>query len=619
MPSDGASFSPVDAGRDLSAINRWLCVTRLRAVLAVAVFTALIEAFRPHVLHLAPVLAVSGALALCSIAGLWWPGAERRPWLVFTLQHVADMAGITVGIALAATGTTALIFHLLYVLVIIPASLLSVLSGLAVATAATFAHVLLLVLERGATANTVLSLESLAFGFLFFLVAQQCFFYGGHLKQKNAALAELAAGLEDSRQRLAALVQVARTLNSTLEAPELLARITRAALDQLAAGWAATFLIEPSRGTFHLAALSDADVTDTELARVEFPLAAWPVLQRLSRERVVVLTGAQAERTTPLFTGDLRLRTLYLAGLYGGGDLVGFLALGYAADAAPDYEHVLSQLGAIGEHAAIALRNAKLLDEARQASALKSEFVSTVSHELRTPLNVIIGYTDMLRDGAADPLSGKQLDLLLRVDACARELLELIEATLHVGRIETGREGVALAPLSVPELVDALEASVAGLPRPPGVALEWECPATAAGAIVTDRAKVGLIVRNLVSNAFKFTPAGRVVVRVVPREASLSIEVADTGIGIPPEQVPLAFEMFRQLNAAPTRRYGGVGLGLYIVKQFVLRLGGSVEVQSTPGVGSTFRVTIPRAAPAAAAGPPSDDARPGSTHAPQAA
>jgi signal transduction histidine kinase len=247
-----------------------------------------------------------------------------------------------------------------------------------------------------------------------------------------------------------------------------------------------------------------------------------------------------------------------------------------------------------------------------------------VSHELRTPLNVIIGYTDMLRDGAADPLSAKQLDLLLRVDTCARELLELIEATLNVGRIETGREGVALAPLSVPELVDALQASVAGLPRPPGVALEWVCPTTASGAIVTDRAKLGLIVRNLVSNAFKFTPSGRVVVRVQPREASLVIEVADTGIGIPPEQVPLAFEMFRQLNATPTRRHGGVGLGLYIVKQFVLRLGGSVEVQSAPGVGSTFRVTIPRGSIVPAAGPgsadtPTDDGRPRAAHAPQAA
>jgi signal transduction histidine kinase len=235
---------------------------------------------------------------------------------------------------------------------------------------------------------------------------------------------------------------------------------------------------------------------------------------------------------------------------------------------------------------------------------LKSEFVSTVSHELRTPLNVIIGYTQMLRDGAAGALNAEQLELFERVDLRTRELLELIEATLHVGRLETGRDAVILSRVSMSDLARALEASTAGLPRPARVSVCWKLPTDVTGTIMTDGAKVALIVRNLVSNALKFTCDGSVTVVVRPRTDSLVIEVADTGIGIAPDHVPIIFEMFRQLDTAPTRRHGGVGLGLYIVKQFVDRLHGTVEVESLPGKGSTFRVVLPGYSPGHTGGAP---------------
>jgi signal transduction histidine kinase len=113
--------------------------------------------------------------------------------------------------------------------------------------------------------------------------------------------------------------------------------------------------------------------------------------------------------------------------------------------------------------------------------------------------------------------------------------------------------------------------------------------------IRTDRAKLALIVRNLVGNAFKFTSTGKVEVRLVLVDDLLTVEVEDTGIGIPADQVPIIFDMFRQVDGSETRKHNGVGLGLYIVKQFVSRLGGRIEVASTPGSGSTFRVAFPGA------------------------
>ncbi len=199
----------------------------------------------------------------------------------------------------------------------------------------------------------------------------------------------------------------------------------------------------------------------------------------------------------------------------------------------------------------------------------------------------------MLREGAVGPITGGQLELIDRLDARGRELLELIEATLHVGRLEAGRDMVEISAVPIGDLLKALHASTAGLPRAPGVAFEWETPEDLAQRIMTDRAKVSLVVRNLVSNAFKFTSEGQVRVHLTVQNDALVIEVSDTGVGIGAEHLPIIFDMFRQVDGSTTRRHGGVGLGLYIVKQFVTRLGGTVEVTSTLGRGSRFRVVLP--------------------------
>jgi signal transduction histidine kinase len=579
---------------DLPVFNHWLSLTRLRAAGAVAVFAVVLH-FLPFVeLALAPVLGVCVVLCAFSIIALRSQVTARAPWLFFYLQHIVDVSGITVGIAVAVAGFPALLFRPLFVMVIVPASLVSIAAGLFVAAAATLGHEVLLGLERGFAPATFVSLESLVPAFLFFLVAQQSFFYGGHLERKNAALGRLADQLEDSGRQLTVLVDVARTLNSTLEAPTLLARVNRIALDQLEADWSATFLVDSSRRTFKLATSTDRhESAPRAVPAVELPTTEWPGVERLADERVVALTDVEVMRTRELLAAGRQVTAVVLAGLYRDDALTGILAVGYRVADASLREAAVERLGAIAEHATIALRNAQLLDEARHASALKSEFVSTVSHELRTPLNVITGYVEMLLDGAAGPLTEEQRGLVDRVDARSRELLELIEATLQVGRFEARSGTVELTPVALGDLLRALDGSIAGLPCPATVAFVWDVPATAAGTMVTDRAAVALIVRNLVSNAFKFTESGAVTVRIRAASRTLVVEVIDTGIGMSPQDVPTAFDSFRQLDTSTTRRHGGVGLGLYIVKQFVDRLGGTVEVDSTPGHGTAFRVVLP--------------------------
>jgi signal transduction histidine kinase len=580
------------ARQDLTIVNRWLCVTRLRTATSFVVFVLVLPLLDVHALSTRSVVGVCGGLCAFSLLGLTWQPLIRRPLLFFHIQNVVDLLAITVGIAVANAGPLSVLLRAIYFLVIVPSSLVSVSSGLVVAGLASCGHLFLIEMDRGLTIDALISLEALFPTFLFFIIANQAFFYSRHLEGKNTALAQLATRLDESRARLAALVDVARTLNSTLEPAELLARVNRAALQHLGADWGGTFLLELERASFRVAALSNVEIKGSELDRVEFPTDSWPIVSRIAEERIVTLSGDDAGLVSPLLTGGMGFATVFLAGLYRDRDLLGFLALGYKSPQAQDV--VLQQLAAVAEHAAIALRNAQLLDDARQASALKSEFLSTVSHELRTPLNVITGFTEMLRDGAAGPLTAQQHELLTRIDVRGRELFDLIETTLHVGRIETGRDAVALAPVRLGDLVRLLKSRTAGLPQPPGVTCQWEIPADLNGIVVTDSAKVSLIVRNLLSNALKFTPEGSVTVRVLRGGDRLTFEVADTGVGIAPDQIGLIFEMFRQLDNSETRQHGGVGLGLYIVKQVVERLAGTITVDSALGCGSTFRVTLPR-------------------------
>jgi PAS domain S-box-containing protein len=230
--------------------------------------------------------------------------------------------------------------------------------------------------------------------------------------------------------------------------------------------------------------------------------------------------------------------------------------------------------------------------EAEEANRLKDEFLATVSHELRTPLTAILGWAHMLRGGQLEGEgAGKALETIERN---ARSQAQLIEDLLDVSRIVTGKLRLDVVPVSPHSFIDAAVEAVRPAADAKGVRLQKVID-TGVGVVMGDPARLQQVVWNLLTNAVKFTPrGGRVQVRLERVNSSVEMAVSDTGAGIDPEFLPHVFERFRQADQRTTRRHGGLGLGLSIVRHLVELHGGSVRADSGgEGTGSTFTVMLP--------------------------
>ncbi len=242
--------------------------------------------------------------------------------------------------------------------------------------------------------------------------------------------------------------------------------------------------------------------------------------------------------------------------------------------------------------ASLAFSNARLVEELEEASRVKSEFVATMSHELRTPLNVILGYSALLLDGSFGELSAEQRDVLERLQLSAQQLLDLVTMTLDFSRLEARQVPVAARPIDLRVLLGQIEHDSQRLWTKPEVQLRFESQEPLP-VVFSDPIKLAVVLKNLIQNAMKFTDRGEVVVRVEARRDGVAFSVRDTGVGIPANAREAIFEPFWQVDSSSTRRHGGVGLGLYIVRRLVELLGGRVSVESQVGQGSTFTVWIP--------------------------
>jgi PAS domain S-box-containing protein len=241
---------------------------------------------------------------------------------------------------------------------------------------------------------------------------------------------------------------------------------------------------------------------------------------------------------------------------------------------------------------------------AEAASQAKSQFLASMSHELRTPLNAIIGYSEMLQEEATDLEQPAFAVDLGKIRSAGRHLLSLINNVLDLSKIEAGRMDVFAEEFRIDTLLDDVVATVRPLVAKNGNTLVVEGADTFT-TMLSDLTKVRQILFNLLSNASKFTEGGTITLAVEGGQGAtgaplIVFRVADTGIGMTAEQMSRLFEAFAQAEATTSKKYGGTGLGLAISKRFCHLLGGDLLVESTPAVGTTFTVRLPRRADAAA-------------------
>jgi len=400
-------------------------------------------------------------------------------------------------------------------------------------------------------------------------------------------LASSAAGLQLGSGHLAAAAWVSVFMlasAASLVALRLRAPLAVVATGFLVVGLGATALLAMQTGPDGLSAVYWMVAAPPVALAVGGRRAGWATLALTAALMVTALAGidqgwlAADPREHPF---ALRILSSVAFAL-----VLFFIALAYEFDTAVNIAALEEQNRALDEARAAADR----------ASRAKSEFLSTISHEIRTPLNGVTGIIALLAD-ERDP--GRVRDGLRIAQQSAETLLAVINDVLDISKVEADRldlEAVPVALCNELRLVVDLMQSRAG---EKGTELELVVGNDVPKWTLGDPTRLRQIALNLVSNAIKFTEAGRVVCALSGASGRLVLEVRDTGIGMSPEMVSRLFTPFTQADASTTRRFGGTGLGLYITSKLVAAMGGSIAVTSAPGVGSTFAVTLPLVATAA--------------------
>jgi signal transduction histidine kinase len=288
----------------------------------------------------------------------------------------------------------------------------------------------------------------------------------------------------------------------------------------------------------------------------------------------------------------LGLSSLIAVPLVARSDTLGAVTFACAERAYGDTDRALAE--DFAQRAAQSISNARLYSEAQEASRAKSEFLAVMSHELRTPLNAVTGYADLLQAEVPGPVNEKQREHLERIKASAGHLVQIIEEILAFSRMESGTEEAQVERVDLRALVRETGELMEPLARQKGLAFSVRLP-DAPAPVETDPAKVRQVLRNLISNAIKFTEEGGVCVEAVRDGARHLVRVADTGIGIPPEFSERVFEAFWQVEQSSRREVGGTGLGLAVARGLIELLGGELMMDSAPGEGTTFTLALPAA------------------------
>jgi signal transduction histidine kinase/cell division protein FtsL len=281
------------------------------------------------------------------------------------------------------------------------------------------------------------------------------------------------------------------------------------------------------------------------------------------------------------------------------GDVLGVMSF-YSEEPRTFRVEEIDFVNGLTNQAAIAIYNSQLYERTKQqsielekANRVKDEFLGIISHELRTPLNIILGYVRVVQEGVLGDVNADQAKALETISRRSNQLLEMIESIMNATMIEAGAVEIENRQINLLSFLESLKSKCA-VPVDKEVTVSWK-HSPDLPLLISDEAKLKRILLNLIENAIKFTEKGEVTISTqhIPEQQLVKFMVADTGIGIPQESIPLIFDLFRQQDSSETREYEGLGLGLYIVKKLTDLIGGTVSVESKVEYGSIFTVELP--------------------------
>ncbi|MGH7796162.1 MAG: ATP-binding protein [Candidatus Binatia bacterium] len=418
------------------------------------------------------------------------------------------------------------------------------------------------------------------------------------LETRKVEADESATKIQKQRQQQEALYDLNRGITSTLD----VASVLRTLLDHICAFFpsCAVSVSWINKETNRLEPIAHRGFDETEQTLVELASAVALPLLVFTRQTSIAISDARIDErnTDPELFLRHQLRSYIGLPLIARRDVLGVLSF-YTRDDMEFGPEEMSFLSALVNEVAIAIHNSRLFEQTREqaielekSNRIKDEFLGVMSHELRTPLNIIMNYAEALTMGAFGKMSSDQERGTEKIRAQARELLLLINGILEITKIESNTVSIQNNPVDLMDFISQIKSDYI-FPMEKELVLEWNYADLP--FIVSDRAKLKHILTNLINNAIKFTDQGSVAVSacMVADGETLELRVADTGSGIPGELLPFVFDKFRQIDSATTRNHSGAGLGLFIVKNFVDLLGGTIEATSKVGEGSVFTVRLP--------------------------
>jgi signal transduction histidine kinase/DNA-binding response OmpR family regulator/HAMP domain-containing protein len=429
-------------------------------------------------------------------------------------------------------------------------------------------------------------------------------------------LTELRARTDElgqSVQELQALGEVTQAVNSTLDLQTVLSTIVTKAVDLSDTEAGSIYVMDPATDEFQLRATHGmSEELIAELKQQDIGLGEKTIADAASHRAPVQFPDLK--EAAPSGVQDILLRAGYRALLVVPLlDAEGILGVLVVRRKAPGEfsKHSVDLLQTFAAQSVLAIRNANLFAEVEEksrqlelASQHKSQFVASMSHELRTPLNAIIGLTEMMVTNAARFGTEKAAEPLRRVHRAGTHLLGLINQVLDLSKIEAGKLELNPEQVNVAPLIEEVVGTARQLAEQNKNRLLVETQPNLA-PLTADPMRLRQILLNLLSNACKFTKQGEVTLsvrKVVDGHNWVEFAVADTGIGMTPEQQAKLFEEFSQADSSTARRYGGTGLGLAITRKLARMMGGDVMVKSEPGKGSVFTVRLPGSADARTSG-----------------